>query len=151
MPQHDFRHVTAQLTQALSADSEESRRATLIRSVERQIEAIGRGDLEGAIANAAPDVLLEIFAPDEFNWVRRAQGVDQLRRAIAHNFGSVEDQRPELLNVITDGNTLVLFGRETGRVRATGHAYDMQFVHRFTFRGDQLASIRIIAAKTPPA
>jgi ketosteroid isomerase-like protein len=91
-----------------------------LRAVEKQIAAIARGDLEAALSHAAPNVELEIFAPPEFKWIAHARGVDQLRAALAHNIGSVVDQSPEILNVVAQGDTVVLMGRETGRIRATG-------------------------------
>ena len=45
----------------------------------------------------------------------------------------------------------MLFGRETGTIRATGANYDMEFVERFTFRGDRLIAVQIIAAHSKPA
>jgi uncharacterized protein len=121
-----------------------------IRSVQMQIDAIGRGDLDAVLSQAHDDVTLDIFAPREFAFIRHAQGLADLRRAIEQNFAAVEDQRPEIANVFAEGDTVVLFGREQGRIRATGQPYDMEFVERFTFREGRLAAIRIIAAHTAP-
>jgi hypothetical protein len=41
-----------------------------------------------------------------------------------------------------------MFGTERGRIRATGVAYHVEFVHRFTFTCGVLQNIRIIAART---
>ena len=49
----------------------------------------------------------------------------------------------------SEGDVVVLFGRERGRIRATGQAYDTEFVQRFTLRRDRLVSVRIIAAHQP--
>jgi ketosteroid isomerase-like protein len=114
--------------------------------VQSQIEAISKGDIESVLAQAADDVTLDIFAPPEFLWIRRTRGVAELRQALQQNFESVDDQRPEITNVVAHGNAVVLFGRERGRIRATGQAYDVEFVERFTFRDERLVSIRIIAA-----
>jgi len=59
-------------------------------------------------------VELEIFAPPEFEWVRYARGVEELSAAIAHNFGSRDEQRPAIQNVITQADTVLLFGHERG-------------------------------------
>jgi ketosteroid isomerase-like protein len=117
-----------------------------LRSVQAQIEAIERGDFEGALAQAAHDVTLDIFAPPEFPWVRHARGIDELRHALQHNFASIQEQRPEVTNVHAEAEAVVLFGHETGRIAASGETYEMEFVERFTFRDDRLVSIRIIAA-----
>ena len=118
-----------------------------LRSVADQIEAIGRGDLEAALANAVPDVELETFAPPEFKWVSYARGVDALRAALAQNFGSLQNQSRAILNVFAQGDTLVLMGRETGRIRGTGEPYDIEFVEKFLFDAGRLTALRIVAAR----
>jgi ketosteroid isomerase-like protein len=151
MNQKDFSRVAARLTDYLEkkGTSQDQRHGTAhVRSVQARVEAIGRGDLSAALENAADDVLLEIFAPPEFRWIRHARGIDALRAAIAHNFDSVENQTPEILNVVAEGDNVVLFGRERGAIRETGQPYDVQFVERFTFIEGRLASVRIVAAKT---
>ena len=119
-----------------------------IRSIEEQLAAIARGDFAAAVANALDDVHFEIFAPPEFGFVRQARGREQLLRAIQTNFAAVENQQPEIINVVAQGETIVLIGRERGTHRESGAAYAVEFVHRFTFRGGRLASLRIIAAKS---
>lgn len=146
---NDFSDVTARLQQKLeqaAADSGQPSSAPLIRSVQHQIDAIAKGDFEAVLAQALPDVTLDIFAPPDFPWIRQGRGAADLRRALQHNFGSVEDQQPKITRIFTEGDTVVLFGRERGRIRATGQAYDVEFVEKFTFRDERLAAVRIIAA-----
>lgn len=147
--QRDFRHIVERLGE-VADESPSGRAGTHLRTVQAQIDAIARGDFEAILATAAADVSLTIFAPDEFEWVRRATGVDELRRAIRQNFESVIEQRPELTDVFSDGDDVVLFGRERGRVRATGAPYELEFVERFTFREGRLAAVRVIAAYCRP-
>lgn len=137
-----LREAKASATPAGAADP-----ASHIEVVAAQIDAIGRGDLGAVFADAHPDIELEIFAPPEFPWLRKARGLDELRRAVETNFGSVQDQRPEISSVVAQGDTVVLLGRERGTIRETGAAYDVEFVQRFTFREGRLAALRIIAAK----
>jgi len=118
-----------------------------LRSVADQIDAIGRGDLEAALANAAPEVELETFAPPEFKWISYARGVGELRAALAQNFGSLQNQSRAILNVFAQGDTLVLMGRETGRIRGTGEPYDIEFVEKFLFEDGRLIALRIVAAR----
>jgi ketosteroid isomerase-like protein len=139
-----FDAATARLKDAAQRTPEGARRHLL--SVQSQLEAIARGDFEAVLAQAADDVTLDIFAPMEFPWIRHARGVSELRAAMQQNFSAVEDQQPEITNVHTETNAVVLFGRERGRLVATGQAYDLEFVERFTFRDERLAAVRIIAA-----
>jgi uncharacterized protein len=117
-----------------------------VRSVQEQIDAISRGEYAAALRAAHPDVELEIFAPRDFPFVRRARGVAEIERALARNFGALEDQKPEISSVVAQGDVVVLIGRERGRIRATNAPYEVEFVHRFTFRDGALASVRIVAA-----
>lgn len=75
------------------------------------------------------------------------EGTAEVRNALETNFGSVTDQQPQITSVVSQGDTVVLLGREQGNLRATGERYDVQFVHKFTFDDGRLASVQIIAAK----
>ena len=116
-------------------------------SVGEQIDAIARGDYAAAVAGAVEDVHLDIFAPPEFRFIRKARSKSELLKALEANFESVTEQRPEIASVLSQGETLVLIGRERGIIAATGRPYDVQFVHRFTFREGRLAAVQIIAAR----
>ena len=143
----DFSPVNDYLQRALDQPHPQSDSARAhIRTVQAQIDAIARGDYPAVLATATHDVTLDIFAPPEFGWTLQAAGLDELQRALEHNFGSVTHQRPEVTDVFAEGEDVVLFGREQGVVRTTGLAYDVEFVERFTFRDGQLAHVRIIAA-----
>jgi ketosteroid isomerase-like protein len=142
VPARDFSRLSRQIRDASGTDAG----ARNIAAIQRLIDAIGRGDVDAALREAAPDVVFQIFAPPEFPWIRRAAGVDALRAAITHNFDSVIDQQPEISTVSTQGDTAIFLGRERGRVRETGQAYEMEFVQRFQFRDGQLVNIKIIAA-----
>jgi hypothetical protein len=92
MLKKDFGGATQRLGEAageLSRPREKERRAN-IRAVQAQIDAIARGDLTAALANAHPEVELEIFAPPEFEWVRHAHGMEEMSAAITHNFSSLD-------------------------------------------------------------
>ena len=121
--------------------------AAQISTVEEQVAAITRGDFDAALRHASPDVELEIYAPPEFPFIRRARGATALRDAMQHNFGELEDQQPVIANVVAHDDVVVMFGTERGRIRSTGAAYQVEFVHRFTFVEGALQNIRIIAAR----
>ena len=141
-----FRPVSARLKEARDKGPSAPEARHLL-TVQEQIEAIGRGDYEAALRQAHPDVEFRISAPREFPFVRQARGVDALRRAMAQNFSAIEDQRPEITNLVVQEDVLVMIGTERGRIRATGATYNMDFVHRFTFEDGALKSIQIIAAR----
>jgi ketosteroid isomerase-like protein len=145
----DFGPAVQRLRDArTAAPSAEPAITPQIRSIEEQLAAIARGDFAAAVADAVDDVSLEIFAPPEFPFVRQARGRDEFIHAMKTNFGALENQQPEIGNVVAQGDTVVLVGRERGTFRETGAAYSVEFVHRFTFREGRLAAVRIIAAKS---
>ena len=146
----DFANISAELGNVATrrGGAEGTREVAHIRSVQAQIDALSRGDVGGVLRQAHRDVELQIFAPLELPWISRAYGVQQVRDAIAHNFDTIDQQRPEILNVLAEGDVVVLIGRERGIIRATAEKYDLQFVERFTFRDGRLAAIQIIAANT---
>jgi ketosteroid isomerase-like protein len=122
-----------------------------LATVEAQLAAIASGDYASALANVRDDIELDIFAPPEFAWLRRARGRQEFQKALEHNFGALSDQRPEITTVVAQDDVVIMIGREQGRIRETGQEYDVEFVHRFTFRDGRLASIRIIAARAGEA
>jgi hypothetical protein len=121
---------------------EESR----VKSVQRMLGALGRADLDAFLAETHPDVEMEIHVPPQFPWTLRARGQQELRSLVEHNFATVTDQNPQVLNVVAQGNLLVLMGRERGRLRESGAAYDVHFVYEFTFRDDKVSYVRELAA-----
>ena len=141
----DFSSVRWGLQQAIDATPGSAPRSHLT-TVQAQIAAIERGDLDGVLAHAAADLALEIFAPPEFGWICHARGVTEIRAALQQNFAAVDDQHPHVEDVLAQGDSVVLFGREQGRIRASGKPYDVEFVQKFTFQDGRLAAVRIIVA-----
>jgi uncharacterized protein len=91
---------------------------------------------------------LKFYAPLEFQWIRQAIGVKELKAALRHNFGSLAEQHPEIRTLTAQGETVVLIGREHGRVARLANPYRMQFVQRFLFRDGRLAAVTVIAVAT---
>jgi ketosteroid isomerase-like protein len=146
MRSKDFTSISTALKRAQGSLDPTQR--SQVDSVDRLIDAIGRGDLDTVLANAAVDVCLDVYAPPEFSWIRHAVGADSIRAAIAHNFDSLAEQTPEVSNVLSQPDLVVLIGRERGIIRATGESYDVQFVQRYTFRGGKLAAVQVVAARS---
>lgn len=114
--------------------------------IAQMFEDLGRGDLDALLAGMTNDVELEIRAPAEYPLIRHAKGAQAFREAVTHNFGELTDQRPEVLNVVAQGNCVVLFGRDQGRLRATDAPYAAHFVYEFFFRDGKVCRVRELAA-----
>jgi ketosteroid isomerase-like protein len=109
--------------------------------------ALARGDFHPAIALMADGIALELHAPPEVPITGCWRGVAEVTAAMQRNFGSLADQRAELLSVVAQGDTVVLLAEEHGTVRATGTPYRVRWVQFFTFRHDKIVSIRGVAAQ----
>ena len=140
----DFARITGRLREAANATA--GIPAGQLRSLSTYIDALARGDLAPLLAAASADVTLQIFAPPEFPFVRESTGLDAIKAAIEQNFDSVLNQQPEISDVFGEGDSIVLFGRERGVIRATRMPYDVEFVQKFTFAGEKLTAVRIVVA-----
>ena len=82
-----------------------ARSAEHLATVEAQLAAIARGDSASALATVRDDIELDIFAPPEFAWLRRARGRQEFQGALEHNFGALIEQRPEITTVVAQDDS----------------------------------------------
>lgn len=121
-----------------------------VESLKRLMDSVGLGDIAQFELCLDPNIEMEIHAPSEFPWIRRARGADAVRAAVTHNFASVEDQVPQVLTVVAQGNLVDVTLRETGRIRNSGYSYDIVGVQQFQFRRGRLVRFsEVIAHRTP--
>src|SRR4051812_12388834 len=84
-----------------------------VETIQGALQALSLADLTGMLTGFNPNVEMEIHCPDFFPFVRRARGVEEVKRAVAHNFSVVEDQTPTYLNVVAQGDIIDAVLRET--------------------------------------
>src|SRR5262245_4548505 len=145
--------VVERLLQRLTAQPDESDAEVKARRIasdnvaiiQQQYQAIGRGDGEEAVAFLADDIEMEIVCPPELPLVRTASGRPAASEAIRRNFSMLDDQRPVIERVAANGDTVVVLGRETGRVISTGREYEVQWEQRFLFRDGKIVRFYEIA------
>ena len=113
-----------------------------VRLLQRAYQAFLEGNGEGLLATLADDVDWHIAGPDEVPFVGAARGRDEVAAVLRKSFQTVEDQRPEVHEVIAQGDTVVVVGHERGRCKPTGAPYEGFWVHVFTFRDGQIAKFR---------
>ncbi len=116
-----------------------------VRIVQRMYEAIARGDFDAALNEMTEDIEMEILGPPGAPMVCACRGRSAVRDALIHNFSLVDDQRPEILTVTAQGDTVVIVAQETGLFKPTGKRYNLHLVQIFTFRGDKTVHFREIA------
>ncbi len=117
---------------------EESGNISLVEQIYR---AIAGGDFDSLGDIMAEDVTLEIIGPPSGPFSGKYQGRAQVIETSRRNFSQVEAQRPEILSVIAQGNTVVVVGRESGKFRPTGREYGLHWMHQYTFRDGKLTHI----------
>ena len=113
-----------------------------VECVSRVFGAVVAADYDAFAAELTDDVEIEIHGAADLPFIRRARGRVEARELVAHNFAALADQEPRIVSLTAQGDTMVVIGRETGRVRATGKPYDLHFIYQFTFREGKLAKIR---------
>ncbi len=95
-------------------------------------------DYAGAVELMTPDFEMEILGPPEIPLTGNWRGAVQVLAALQRNFSLVEDQAPQLIGVSAYRDAVLVMGRESGRVTATQHRYQVHWVQWFTFRGPLL-------------
>lgn len=112
-----------------------------VEVLERQYQAIARGDFDGFLDTLDEEIDLEISGPSTIPFVGRWRGRQEVVEAVRQNFGYVEDQRPEIKKVVAQGDTVVVSARERGRFRPTGRTYDIHWVQFFTIKNGRITRI----------
>lgn len=117
-----------------------------VQRLQELYRAIARGDYAAAADAMADDVEMEIIAPSEFGFVCSARGRAQIWAAMQENFAKVEDQQPEVVSLVAQGNKVVVTAREKGRHRASGRPYDLHWVALYEFRDGKIARFLALIA-----
>jgi uncharacterized protein len=125
--------------------------ATNVLRLQAQYRALTQGDFAPLLAALADDVELDLQGPAELPINGRWRGLAEVSAAVQRNFGALEQQQAELLSVVAQGDTVVLFGEERGKARASGASYHVRWAQIFTFRGDKVCQVRGVAALVAPS
>jgi ketosteroid isomerase-like protein len=121
---------------------------TNVERLGQMVEVISRGRFDELRERLAADVTYEMAAPPHVPWRRRTTGADQVTAAIAENFASVREQRTEPLALVSQGDTVMVMARETGRFADGGQPYEMLIAQQFTFDGEgRLTAFRSVAGE----
>jgi ketosteroid isomerase-like protein len=106
--------------------------------------AIIRGDFDSLAESMTDDVELNIcgFPTIDGSWRGRNDVVAAARR----NYAQIENQRPEIEAMISDGDSIAVLLRESGVLKPTRQAYSIRGVQWFTFAEGKIRKIDEIAA-----
>jgi uncharacterized protein len=107
---------------------------------------IARGDFQAFADALAEDAELEIVGGPSIPFCGRWRGRDALFQAVRSNFAMIEEQRPEILSIVAQGDSVVMCCRERGRYRASGQTYDVYWVLFVTYRDGKIVHAREVCA-----
>jgi ketosteroid isomerase-like protein len=77
------------------------------------------------------------------------RGREAVLEAMQRNFALVENQQPQVEQMISQDNAVVLLLRERGVLKSDGRRYDVRCVQWFQFAGGKIQSIDEIVASEP--
>jgi hypothetical protein len=112
-----------------------------VRVIEEVFRAVARKDFDTLGDLLADDVTFEIIGSAGGPMAGRTEGRERVVEAARGNFAQLEGQRPEVLSVVAQGDTVVVVGRERGRFRPTGREYELHWMHQYKLAGGKVARI----------
>jgi ketosteroid isomerase-like protein len=106
-------------------------------------EQVLAGEIEAAIArHVADDFVWENPLPEPIPFGGRFEGPAGAAKYLELIFSSVEMQAFAIDELIAADDRVVVLGRETSRVLATGRHYTMDWVHVLRVRGSRILELR---------
>lgn len=116
-----------------------------MQALEHVYQCLAAADYDAISAALTDDVELEIIGPAVVPFIGKWTGIAEVLQAIRQNFSYVKNQRPEIINLTAQGNSIVVVAREQGEAVPTGKSYDIHWVQIFTFRHGKLCRIHEVA------
>ena len=107
-------------------------------------DAIIQGNFDTFGQSVTDDVELSIsgFGTLDGTW----RGRDEVIAATRKNFALLAEQKPEIENIISEGDRIAVLLRERGLMKANGQAYSVRGVQWFTFVDGKISKIDEIIA-----
>ncbi|MEM8669423.1 MAG: nuclear transport factor 2 family protein [Planctomycetota bacterium] len=112
--------------------------------------AIAAGDIDAFRDALSNEIEFEIIGPADIPFAGRAKGPGDVVLLVTGNFDQIESQHPEVLDVVAQGDTVVVNGREHGRLRGAESDYEIDWVQRFRFRNEELVFFKQVYSRTIP-
>ncbi len=113
------------------------------RVVQAIFEAFGRGDVPGVLAHLADDVEWRAPGPAAVPYLGERRGHGGAAEFFTQLGSSVEFESFEPGAFVAEGDRVVVLGRERGRVRATGKAFDNEWALVFTLGGGKVTKFQL--------
>jgi ketosteroid isomerase-like protein len=110
--------------------------------VQRGYDAFGRGDIETLLSLFDENIEWITPGPPEMPTAGRRRGRQQVAEFFKAVDGLSEIQHFEPHTFICEGDRVVVLGRATERVKATGKVLESEWVHVFTVRNGAVVTFQ---------
>jgi ketosteroid isomerase-like protein len=118
--------------------------------VQRFFAALAVDDIDAIAEIMDPGVFVSIHSGLDMPWILRARGINDVLALIRHNYGTLENQTPQILTVTEAGDSVYFVVRETGRRKDTGADYDAACIQQYLFAGGRIVSVlQVVSPRTP--
>lgn len=113
-----------------------------LRVVQEMYGAFGRGDAASLLDAISPNVDWMVAGPVSVPLCGPRRGRDAVAQFFSMLGETMETQRFEPQEFITQGGDVVVLGHERHRVRATGRIFEGEWVHVFRVRDGEVVRFR---------
>jgi len=100
--------------------------------------AFGRGDLVAILAALSEDIVWYHPPHPDIPWGGRRQGKQEVAQFFASLSALLDVEQFEVREVFARGDRVMVLGQEKMKVKKTGRAYALVWVHAWTFREDKV-------------
>ncbi|MEL7499480.1 MAG: nuclear transport factor 2 family protein [Planctomycetota bacterium] len=125
--------------------TEELENAKVVESLYRAIE---RSDVAAFKNTLDESVQLDIVGPNEIPFSGSASGREAVVEFAIQNFSQLQEQNAQIVEVVAQGNFVVVFGQETGKFKQSGSGpsdpYEIEWIQRFKISNGHVMSIKQI-------
>jgi hypothetical protein len=113
------------------------------RVVQAIFEAFGRGDVPGVLTHLSEDVEWRAPGPASVPYLGERRGRGGAAEFFTQLGTNVEFESFEPGAFVAEGDRVVVLGRERGRVRGTGKAFDNEWALVFTLGGGRVTNFQL--------
>jgi uncharacterized protein len=110
-----------------------------LQVIQRLYEAFMRRDVVALLDGMSEDVEWNIAGPAEVPFTGAVRGRGEVARVLQKSFATVQDQQPEVRQVIAKEDIVTVHGHERGIHQPSGKPYETSWVHVFTLRDGKVA------------
>ena len=87
---------------------------------------------------------MTIVGPEKIPFTGTAKGKESVVKFAIDNFSQLQEQNAQIDEVVAQGNTVVVFGHETGRFKNNQRSYAIEWVQRFRIADGKIDDIKQI-------